>query len=166
MLPTRENNSGIAGGCWSTGRSIAKLNGISRSFLSAGIQHSSVVFRMMDQILADQEIFLSEMLPNSSRTILQESRFGLFYLSIAIVTCCHVGFGFFPKLCDGLAHFYGTHLSFMTLLHLSEIKTLSEEKALTEWFETIVRPIFTIGFGFPYFSTESSHKFYCISYKK
>lgn len=133
MLPARENDTGIAGGCRSTGRSIAKLSGTSRSFLSADIQHSSVVFRMTDQILADQELFLGKMSPNSSRTILQEIRFGPFYLSIAIVTCCHVGwFFYFPKLCDGLVNFYSTHLSFMTLLHLSVIKTWGGKKALME----------------------------------
>lgn len=41
------------------------------------------------------------------------------------------GLGFF-QLCDALAHFYGIHLPFMTLLHLSVVKTFSEEEAFME----------------------------------
>jgi len=49
---------------------------------------------------------------------------------------CGVWF-FIPKLCDALAYFYGTYLSFMTLRHLSVIKTFREEKALMERFEAV-----------------------------
>lgn len=63
--------------------------------------------------------------------------FGLRFVVVWLVLLCFLEFVFvllFPakKLCEALTHFYNTHLSFITLLHLSVLKTFSEEKALLE----------------------------------